>query len=248
MKWRVINLELNEPNMNLALDEVLTEYVGKELVKPTIRFYGWKNSSVIIGYFQKIKDEVNIEKCKEDNVDFVRRISGGGAVYQDNDGGLTFSVAVPTKYFTNDITKCYKIVGDWIIDSLGLIGLKGEFKPINDIIVDNKKISGNALTIRNNCVLIHGTLIYSLDVNKMFSYLNVGKEKISDKMISNVKERVTCVLDHNNLTKDEVINSLIKGFTKDKEFTFDTWSEDELKRAENLIENKFKKDEWKFMR
>src|SRR3989344_4886602 len=133
MRWRIINHEDNDPYMNLALDETLTEFVGKELVKPTIRFYGWKKSAVIIGYFQKARDEVNIGNCKEDNVEILRRISGGGAVYQDNNGGLTYSVAVPTKYFVNDITKCYRIIGDWIIESLNTLGLKGEFKPINNI-------------------------------------------------------------------------------------------------------------------
>ena len=248
MKWRIINHEMQDPYMNLALDEALTEFVGKELVKPTIRFYGWKNSAVIIGYFQKMKEEVNIEACKANNIEFLRRISGGGAVYQDNEGGLTFSVAVPLKYFTNDISKCYRIIGDWLIDSLRLIGINSEFKPINDIVVDNKKISGNALTIRNNCILIHGTLLYSLDIEKMFSYLNVGKEKISDKFISNVKERVTCVLDHKEISKEEVINALINSFTKDKDYAFEDWNESELKRAEFLVKNKFMKDEWKFMR
>ena len=248
MIWRIINHEMHDPYMNLALDEALTEFVGKELVKPTIRFYGWENSAVIIGYFQKIKDEVNVEACKANNVEVLRRISGGGAVYQDNDGGLTFSVAVPTKYFTNDISKCYRIIGDWLIDSLRLIGINSEFKPINDIVVNGKKISGNALTIRNNCILIHGTLIYNLDANKMFSYLNVTKEKISDKFIKNIRERVTCVLDHKDIKKEDVIDALLTGFTKDKEYLFEDWQESELKRAEFLAKNKFIKDEWKFMR
>ena len=248
MIWRIINHEMHDPYMNLALDETLTEFVGQELVKPTIRFYGWNKSAVIIGYFQKVKDEVNVEACKANNVEILRRISGGGAVYQDNEGGLTFSVAVPTKYFTNDISKCYRIVGDWLIDSLRIVGINSEFKPINDIIVNGKKISGNALTIRNNCILIHGTLLYSLDIEKMFSYLNVGKEKISDKFISNVKERVTCILDHKDIKKEDVIDALLTGFTKDKEYLFEDWQESELKRAEFLAKNKFIKDEWKFMR
>ena len=248
MIWRIINHELHDPYMNLALDEALTEFVGKELVMPTIRFYGWKNSAVIIGYFQKIKDEVNIENCENNNVEILRRISGGGAVYQDNDGGLTFSVAVPRKHFTNDISKCYKIVGGWLINSLKLIGIDSEFKPINDIVVNGKKISGNALTIRNNCILIHGTLLYSLDVSKMFSYLNVTKEKISDKFIHNMKERVTCVLDHKDINKNEVIDALLTGFTKDKNYVFEDWNDSELKRAEFLAKNKFMKEEWKFMR
>ncbi|MBS3134388.1 lipoate--protein ligase family protein [Candidatus Woesearchaeota archaeon] len=248
MKWRVIKLEMHDPYMNLALDETLTEFVGKEFVKPTIRFYGWKNSAVIIGYFQKMKDEVNLENCKKNGIEFVRRISGGGAVYQDNDGGLTYSVAVPKKYFENDISKCYRIVGDWIIDSLNNLGIKGEFKPINDITANNKKISGNALSIKNDCILVHGTLLYDLNVEKMFSFLNVAKEKISDKFISNVKERVTCVKDLTDVSKNDVVNALIHGFTKNKEFDFGEWEIMELKRAEFLSKNKFKKDEWKFMR
>src|SRR5208337_106311 len=94
------------------------------------------------------------------------------------------------------IRESYKFICEWIVSGLGTIGINADFVPINDIAVDGRKISGNAQTRKEGVLLQHGTVLYDVDVRKMFSVLNVSAEKISDKMIKSAEERVTSVTRH----------------------------------------------------
>ncbi|MFH1520586.1 MAG: biotin/lipoate A/B protein ligase family protein [Candidatus Micrarchaeota archaeon] len=243
MKWRVLPYTEQDAFTNMALDEVLSQNKT-----PTIRFYGWKPSAVSVGYFQSLESEVNLEQCKTSNVDFIRRRTGGGAVYHDQMGEITYSVIGDLNLFPTGIIDSYKLICGWIVNSLDILGIKAEFKPINDIIVNGKKISGNAQTRRNGVLLQHGTILYSVDVDRMFSLLRVPDEKIKDKLIANVKERVTSVTQQKSVSKDELYNALLKGFTNGKDFELSSFTEEELKCARELVSNRYSQKEWNFMR
>ncbi len=267
ISWRVIELETHDAFMNMALDEACCEAVANGLVRPTVRFYRWNPSAVSIGYFQSLEDEINREACTKTGagtapsgdgvVDVIRRRTGGGAVYHDFDGEITYSVMVPEKDFCDangvrlGITESYHEICGWIINGLKLVGIEAEFKPINDIIVSSssKKISGNAQTRRGGVILQHGTILFTVDVKKMFSLLKVGKEKIADKMIAAVEERVTSVAQvRPEVTREELYNALMSGFTSEKQFEIGTWSKEELARAEELVRERYKTKEWNEMR
>jgi len=81
MNWRLIEQQAYNAAMNMAIDEDVYESVASGKQLPTIRFYKWKNNSVSLGTFQN-QSEINLEKCKKNNVDVVRRITGGRAVYR----------------------------------------------------------------------------------------------------------------------------------------------------------------------
>ncbi|MBT3465237.1 lipoate--protein ligase family protein [archaeon] len=246
-KWRVIQLQSHNAFMNMAIDEAVSESVAKGQY-PTIRFYKWLPSAVSVGYFQSLKDEVNIQNCKELGIDIIRRRTGGGAVYHSNRGEITYSVIGPTKLFPKNIIESYQVICDWIILGLAKLGIKAEFSPINDIIVKGKKISGNAQTRRNNILLQHGTILFDVDVDKMFSVLNVPDEKIKDKLIKDVKERVTRVLDFKKVDAQKTYEALLDGFTKDKSFEYGDLTEVELLRAKELVRERYSKDDWNYMK
>ncbi len=246
MKWRIIELEPHDAYMNMAIEEAVWEGVRNGTSPPTIRFYCYKPHAVSIGYFQSIRDEVNLEVCKELGVDTVRRWTGGGAVYHDKE--ITYAVIAPLNMFPKNIIESYRLICGFIVKGLEKLGIKAEFRPINDILVGSKKISGSAQTRRGKVLLQHGTLLYDLDLKTMFSILNVSKEKISDKMIKNAEERVTCVSRHVNADRKEVYRTLVKAFTEGKDFEFGRWSEAEISRAEELAEKKYKSEEWMYMR
>src|SRR3989338_2822396 len=267
-KWRIIPLEEHDAFTNMALDEAASEALSRgqknrdnirhdehdeaiasDSEAPTIRFYKWKPSAVSIGCFQSMEDEIDLDVCKKLNVDTVRRRTGGGAVYHDNFGEITYSVIAPESMFPKNIIESYKIICGWIIDSLALIGLQASFIPINDIIVNNKKISGNAQTRRNRILLQHGTILYDVDVKKMFSLLRVPDEKIMDKMIATVEERVTSITKQNNaITKDHLYEALVKGFTNNKQWQFGKWSDSEMQRAQELAKIRYSTKDWNFSR
>lgn len=246
--WRVIPFQENNAFKNMALDEAISNAITRGESSPTIRFYGWRPSAVSIGYFQSLEKEVRLQECERLGVDIVRRRTGGGAVYHDNAGEITYSVIAPQHLFPKDIIESYRVICGWIIDAFGLLSMQAEFKPINDIILNGKKISGNAQTRRGGILLQHGTILYDLDVKKMFGVLNVGPEKIADKFIANVEERVTSVTKNSHASKDDVYAALLKAFTRKKEWGYGVYSEKELAEAEELVKTRYSTRDWNFMR
>ncbi len=246
MKWRVIGMEACDAYANMAIEEAAWEGVRNGTSPPTIRFYCYKPRAVSIGCFQSIRDEVNLDECKNSGIDVVRRWTGGGAVYHDQE--ITYGVIAPLNKFPKNIIESYRLVCGWMVKALESLGIEAEFRPINDILAGGKKISGSAQTRRGGVLLQHGTLLYDLDLATMFSVLNVSREKISDKMIKSAEERVTCVSRHCDMDKREVYQALVAAFTEGKDFEFGRWSEDEIARARELAERKYGSEGWLYLR
>lgn len=236
---RVLETDYNAAAWNMAVDEVLMNGVSDV---PVLRLYGWKPPAVSIGYFQSMKEEVDIKKCNHFGIDVVRRMTGGGAVFHDSE--LTYSF-IARKY-PQSIIESYKIICDAVVISISKLGFNAKFSPLNDIIVNGKKVSGNAQTRKKGTLLQHGTILLNVDVEKMFSVLKVPSEKIRDKMITDVKERVMGL----NKTFDEVASALKAGFSEkfDAMFIANNLSKQEEIDAKKLSKNKYTTDKWNFGR
>ena len=248
MKWRVVELETHDAYLNMALDEAISEGIMNGSSPPTIRFYTWKPGAVSIGYFQSMKDEVNLDTCRELGIDCIRRWTGGGAVYHDAKGEITYSLIAPASLFPKNIIKSYEIICGWIVNGLRALGIDAVFSPVNDVLVGGKKISGSAQTRRGGILLQHGTVLFDHDLATMFSVLNVSKQKISDKMIQSAQERVTCILKQIEVDKKDVYDALQGSFIEHKEIEYGTWSMKEMFRAKELAHLKYKTDNWMFLR
>jgi lipoate-protein ligase A len=248
MKWRVVELETKDAFTNMAIDEAVSDSVRKGDAIPTIRFYRWKPSAVSIGCFQGMKEEVNVERCKELKIDCVRRRTGGGAVYHDYNGEITYSVIAPMSEFPKGIRESYMVICGWAINGLSKLGIAASFAPINDIVVNGRKISGNAQTRRDGILLQHGTVLYDLDLKTMFGVLNVSKEKISDKMIKSAEERVTKVRAFADVPIDALYNALFDGFVEGKDYEKAGLSREEMSEAERLARTVYSSAEWNFSR
>ena len=169
-------------------------------------------------------------------------------MYHDYEGEITYSVIGKENLFPKDLTESYHEICGWIVNGLAELGIESKFHPINDIITNGKKISGNAQTRRGGVLLQHGTVLHGLDVETMFTVLKVTKEKISDKLIQSVKERVTSIQDLKKTSFDETANALIKGFTEGKEFEFGSWSEEEKERADQISNERYRTEAWNTLR
>ncbi len=247
-EWRLIPLETHSAGMNMALDEACAHALAEGNVQPTIRFYRWKPSAVSIGYFQSLSQEVNVNECIRQGIDIVRRRTGGGAVYHDYEGEITYSVIAPEGMFEKNIVESYRQVAQGIIDGLATLNVKAEFVPINDLVVSGKKISGNAQTRRNGILQMHGTILFDVDVDQMFSLLKVPDEKMKDKVIQNVKERVTSLKQHKVKDYTNVYEALKEGFLKGKKWKEGKWTSDEMEKAVILAEEKYTHPKWVEMR
>ncbi|MBI1970920.1 lipoate--protein ligase family protein [Candidatus Woesearchaeota archaeon] len=244
VSWRIIPLTTNNAAMNMAIDEAISEAVAAGSSPPTIRFYQWSPSAVSIGYFQSLHQEVDAGVAVSKSIDIVRRRTGGGAVYHDTNGEITYSVIAPESMFPKDIIQSYHVICSCIISSLARLNITATFHPINDILVGGRKISGNAQTRRSGILLQHGTILYDLDLDTMFSVLKVGQEKVSDKLIKDVRQRVTRLLDHGAFTKEDLYHALVAGFTDGKQWGEGVMALQEIQRARQLVHEKYSTKEW----
>jgi lipoate-protein ligase A len=251
--WTLIRLDAHNAYMNMAIDEALLQFRFKNAIPDTIRFYRWHPSAVSIGYFQSLNDEIDLETCRKLEVDFVRRITGGGAVFHDFEGEITYSFIVKedNPIIPRDILKSYRVISSGLVEAFSILGLEAEFSGVNDIIVNRKKISGNAQTRKKGIVLQHGTILIDLDVRKMFQVLKVSQEKISDKQIKSVEERVTSIKrELGSMPRfEEVEEALISGFEKNlkTELVSTTIGSDIIDYAKKAKE-RYMSREWLFMR
>lgn len=251
-EWRLILTGHKDAFFNMALDEAIMLEVSKGSSPITMRFYGWSPPAVSIGYFQGMEEEVDVEKCKELGIDFIRRTTGGGAVFHESE--VTYSISIPISdgRVPENMLESYRVICGGVVEGLRLLGIDSAFHPLNDIIAGGRKISGSAQTRKQGTVLQHGTLLTDVNVEKMFSLLKVPDEKIRDKLIKNVKERVTSVshqLDQ-SVPFEKVVSALKEGFEKQMGITLEEGdiSENELKLAEDLRIEKYSMDEWNFKR
>jgi len=192
-KWRLLKTENNTAAANMAIDRAVLVANSEGKVPPTVRFFTWKPPAISIGYFQSLEEEVDLDVCEKLGVDYVRRMTGGGAVFHDEE--LTYSIVIPESHsqIPKNIIESYGRICGALMNGLKHLGIESKYAPINDIITDGKKISGNAQTRKAKTVLQHGTILIDVDVDKMFSLLKVPNEKIKNKLIADVKQRVTSV-------------------------------------------------------
>ena len=230
MKWRLIEQASYSAAMNMAVDNAIYESVANGRENPTIRFYKWDKSSVSIGAYQNPK-EINIDFCKKHKIDVVRRMTGGRAVYHDKDD-FTYSVIAPIRVFGYSIEHAYREICSSIIKTLSDLGIKSALENKNDIIVNGKKISGNASkAMEKGVYLQHGTLIYGIDFEVMPEVLNISEDLI--------KEKVTSILQFKKIRQDRIYEKLKNNFIEGKEVKTEQLSRYELMRAEDLAKTRY---------
>ncbi|MEM2144200.1 MAG: biotin/lipoate A/B protein ligase family protein [Candidatus Jordarchaeaceae archaeon] len=251
--WRFLDLGIVDPPTSGAVGEAILLARSENVVPDTLFLYQRDPPACSIGYFQAVENVVNVEECQRLGVDICRRITGGGAIYSDAEN-LTFNIVVSenNKKIPKDILKSYEVLCSGVVESLKMLGLDASFKPVNDILVNGRKISGSSQTRRKNVVLHHGTLLIKTDIKTMSRVLKVSKEKMSDKTAKTIEERVINLEEALKKKPDiEMIKNLLKkGFEKtlDIELTPGKLSEYEEELTNKLIIEKYSTREWNFRR
>jgi len=130
-KWRLLDTGLNDAFYNMALDEAIATARSKNLVPNTLRFFRWEPSAVSIGYFQSMDDEVDTVACDKKGIDYVRRRTGGGAVYHDRDGELTYSLIINEDHrlISRDFQKTYETLCSGLVLGLRLLESSRSLNP-----------------------------------------------------------------------------------------------------------------------
>ncbi len=233
----------NDPRYNLALEEYALKYLDTE--EDIILL--WQNEpSIIIGRNQNTIEEINSTYVKEHNINVVRRISGGGAVYHDF-GNLNFT------FITNNLKdnlNNYKKFSTPVVNALQSLGVPAEFSGRNDIIVEGKKFSGNAQSYHKNRMFQHGTILYDANLDMVSKVLQVHLDKIESKGIKSNRSRVTNIKPYLKEEMDikEFSNYLLKFFlgTNDIESKTYKLNNEELAIIQKLKEDKYDTWEWNY--
>jgi lipoate-protein ligase A len=180
-EWRLLRTGFSNAFANMAIDEAVLISRIEGSVQNTIRFYRWNPSAISLGFSQQVENEVQVDVCKELGIDLVRRPTGGGAVYHDSAGELTYSIVVNLDAIPSDLISSYKQLCQGIILACEELGLKAQLsfdetgRQCPNITIDGKKISGGAQTRRRNALLQHGTVLLDSDLETMTKILKMGQ-------------------------------------------------------------------------
>ncbi|MCP8615527.1 lipoate--protein ligase [Salirhabdus salicampi] len=222
------NEGITDPRINLAIEEYALKNLDIEDGNTYLLFYINK-PSIIIGKNQNTIEEINTDYVDERGIHVVRRLSGGGAVYHDL-GNLNFSFL--TKDDGDSFSNFAKFTKP-VTDALQKLGINAELSGRNDILVNGRKISGNAQFSTRGRMFSHGTLMFDSEIEHVVSALKVKSEKIKSKGIKSIRSRVANISEFltEDLSMEEFKNMLLR-------FIFDVES------AEDVPKYKLTKEDW----
>ena len=252
-KWRFIPLEIRNGFFNMALDEAILKAVIERKSPNTVRFYKWNPSTASIGRNQSLSAEVDLEFAEKKGFNVVRRITGGGAVFHDSNREITYSIVCPIK-FLEDLNAIkmldqFEVITQGIVAGLTNYGLKPKKGVIHcpAIFLDGKKFSGNAQVRKKGHVLQHGTILLDIDPELMYSVLKTPENVGKSRMVRSVRAKCIGIKDQlQAYDEQQFLNALKFGFENTLAISLEEghFSDDELKTAKRLVEEKYSNIDW----
>lgn len=245
-EWEIVHTKAVSPLMHLALDEVMTVAMGEGRRKPTLRIWEWEEPAVVIGSFQSVRNEVDLDNARRYGIQIVRRITGGGAMFMEAGSVITYSIYAPAELVQGmSFADSYAYLDAWAIIALRSLGIDASYVPLNDISSPEGKIGGAAQKrLGSGAVLHHVTMSYDMDGQKMTEVLRIGREKISDKGITSAAKRVDPLRTQTGLARAEIIERLKETFRGLYGAVDGDITEAEYADAELLVREKFGTVEW----
>lgn len=243
--WQVLPATPFDPAMQVALDETLTLAVGRGEREPTLRFWNWAGPAVVLGRFQSVRNEVNEDVAAAEGITLVRRISGGGAMFIEPEGAITYSIYAPEDMARGlTFPESYAFFDAWVIDALRELGVNAWYAPLNDITSDDGKIGGAAQARRGGAILHHTTMAYQMNTGLMTRVLRIGQEKLSDKGVQSADKRVGPLRQQTDLDRDVIIHHLAGHFRARYGLAEDQFRPQELDDARTRVNERFGTNAW----
>jgi lipoate-protein ligase A len=264
MNWRYIPYHTYDSYMNMAIDEAMLIAHSEGKVPPTLRFYGWQPATLSIGYFQRAEREIDRAKVEELGLGFVRRMTGGRAVFHDQE--LTYSVVIseadPT--ISNSILDTYRNLNEALQIGLAELGLQVDNTATThetnstaacfdapgerEFLVGGRKVIGSAQTRQRGVLLQHGSILLDLDFSTLFQIFRFPTEKIK----TNFQDSVGTIaqLLGRSVALDDVIKAFFYGFEQGLVLNLqpETLTNYEIELANQLVAEKYSQVEWNLKR
>lgn len=257
--WRLVREESRSGPMNMALDEIAAETAADGGPR-TVRVYRWEPSTLSLGYRQD-PDTVDWEFCEREGVDVTRRQTGGGGIYHDYDGDISYSITAPKAELPGNLLDCYHLLLTPVLDAFERMGLDADFvdeerpaihepacylralHPAHDIVAgsegERRKVSGNAQYRRRDAVIQHGSITYEVRAERhLGTFLDAGTPP------ERFRERVTGIAEEAGIDREGAVATLEDALAEWADATEGEWTQDELDRARERADEKYASGDW----
>lgn len=260
--WGFIDSGHSSPAFNMALDELMLEWLSKGEIGPTIRFYGWSPEGISIGRFQDADEKIDFRQAKKYGVEIVRRQTGGRAVLHDQE--LTYSIVVPETHpvMPHSVKEAYLVISKSLLEGFRELGISAEFaipegvrekaesavcfdkSSWYELLVDGKKAAGSAQMRKKGIILQHGSIPIEIDSVKLFDLFSYPTADLKQQAREAFKGKAVGINEaaEKPHTFDEVKTAFKKGFEKGLGIDLKTvtLSEAQLMEISHLAETKYK--------
>lgn len=259
LDWRLIPEETRPGPVQMALDETAAETAANG-GPATVRVYRWEPSCLSLGY-QQDPSTVDWDFCKREGIDVTRRQTGGGGIYHDNWGDISYSITVPADSVPGDLLECYHLLCAPVLDAFARMGIDADFAtdekppvhqpacylralhPAHDVVIDGRKLSGNAQYRRHDAVIQHGSLTFeSLPARHLETFAN------PDTSAAEFMERTTDIATETDreggIAREEAVSALETALADWSGATPGSWDASELESATERMDEKYGTDEW----
>ena len=262
---RLLNMGKSNAAMNMAIDEAIL-VAQQEQPNPTLRFYGWNKPAFSFGYFQNIASEVDVEACRADGIELVKRMTGGGTVVHGWE--LTYTLILPRGAGELSVSDAYRRIGQSLVMAFQQLGIPAQCYAVcsdspgavrnhtyraeanicltnpaeHDVMSDNKKLAGVSVRRSRNGIMFQGYI--SLDTPPAAILARVSKDPEVQEILS---EKSTAInTDGRSITRNALIQAISETFNLGIAFHSGTLSSAERAQAETLVETKYATASWNF--
>jgi len=246
--WRLLDLGPIDPLETQTIYDMIAQGITEGHSENTLIICWPAEPLVSLGYFQEIEKDIDLDFCRDNNIVVTRRVIGGGGVYLD-DGQMFYQLIHRTDSPNSprNIDAYYRKFLEPPVQAYRNLGIDAEFKPVNDIQVEGRKISGNGAGDVGDARILTGNLIFDFNYDMMVKVLKVPDEKFRDKLAQGLRQRLSTIeretgktFDREEVKKDllrlfeEILNvKLVKGELTDWE-----------KQRMNELRPKYLSEEW----
>lgn len=239
-----------DPYYHMACDEYFLNLCNDKKIDGIVRFYSWSPSALSVGRFFRTA-KLDLKKIEDDGIPLVRRITGGNAIFHNND--FTYSVIMQKGLYNIDTKKEYYIfIGKILQQALNALKIKAEVKTVPDKkantpdcfrsisqyeLSDNlgKKVIGSAQKVLANAFLQHGSFFYNNNATDIAPYI---KDSPNKKPITK-----DITLDFETITP--LFQEVFEEYFVLKKYILDS---NDIQKIENLIRARYHNKQWTFER
>ncbi len=239
--WRLVISTPQQASLNMGIDEVLlASAVARS--QPVLRLYSWDPPAVSIGYAQAVERHIHLDRCRQQGIPIVRRMTGGKAVFHDLE--VTYCLSGPPDRipFIGDLMTSYRTIASALLRMLTAFGLNGKMAPADtrasrvgisscfaaasayEITIDDRKIIGSAQKRTQNGILQHGSILLDYQEERWRELMCRGTEGSMGHVTSLMEAMGAAV------SKDDVISAMVRAFEDEFGMRFEREDMDELEQ------------------